>query len=100
MASSAAFVGLCVLAAASTPEKFYKGRSQEKTLLHRPEFFLLRSPLDGAGSVLTARTRCSVAGQYRPAVGVFSTSGFHRFFATKPVSSGTSKAEPRSIWRP
>jgi len=26
--------------------RFYKGRSQEKTLLHRPEFFLLRSPLD------------------------------------------------------
>jgi hypothetical protein len=65
-----------------------------------PEFFLLRSPLDGAGSVLTARTRCSVAGQYRPAVGVFSTSGFHRFFATKPVSSDTHKAERGQIWRP
>jgi hypothetical protein len=26
--------------------RFYKGRSQEKTLLHWPEFFLLRSPLD------------------------------------------------------
>jgi hypothetical protein len=28
-----------------------------------------------------------------PAFGVFSTSGFHRFFATKPVSSETSKPE-------
>jgi hypothetical protein len=25
--------------------KFYKGRSQEKTLPRRPEFFLLRSPI-------------------------------------------------------
>ena len=73
--------------------KFYKSRSQEKTLLRRPEFFLLRSPPDRARSVLTYRSMCPVAGQYRPAVGVFSTSGFHRFFATKPVSSETSKAE-------
>src|SRR5713226_4293055 len=78
------------------PDKFYKGRSQEKTLLHRPDFFLLRSPLDGAGFVLTVRTMCSVAGRVGPAVGVFSTSDFHRFFATKPVSSETSKAERRS----
>jgi hypothetical protein len=28
-----------------------------------------------------------------PVVWVFSTSGFHRFLATKPVSSETSKAE-------
>ena len=48
---------------------------------------------EGAEYVLTARTRCSVAGQYGPAVWVFSTSGFHRFFATKPVSSETNKAE-------
>jgi hypothetical protein len=27
------------------PEKFYKGRSQEKTQLQRLEFFLLRSPI-------------------------------------------------------
>jgi hypothetical protein len=79
-----------------TPGKFYKGRSQEKTPRQRLAVFLLRSPLDGAGSVLTTRTRCSVAGQCGPAVGVFSTSGFHRFFATKPISSETSKAERRS----
>jgi hypothetical protein len=34
---------------------------------------------------------CSVAGRVRPAIWGFSTSGFHRFFATKPVSSETSK---------
>jgi hypothetical protein len=84
----------------SSLDKFYKGGSQEKTLLLRPEFFLLPSPLDRAGSVLTARTRCSVAGQYRPAVGVFSTSGFHRFLATKPVRSETHQAERGQIWRP
>src|SRR6266481_4333387 len=72
---------------------FYKGRSQEKTHLLRLEFFLLRSPLDGTRSVLTYRTMCSVAGRSGPAVWVFSTSGFHRFLATKPVSSETSKAE-------
>src|ERR1035438_3372775 len=72
---------------------FYKGRSQEKTHLLRLEFFLLLSPLDRARFVLTYRARCSVAGPCDPAVWVFSISGFHRFFATKPVSSETNKAE-------
>ena len=81
---------------ASSPDKFYKGRSQEKTRPLRLEFFLLLSPLDRARSVLTYRAMCSVAGHYGPAVWVSSTSGFHRFFATKPVSSETSKAERRS----
>src|ERR1022692_4937621 len=39
---------------------------------------------------------CSVAGHCSPAIGGFSRSGFHRLFATKPVCSETSKAEPRS----
>jgi hypothetical protein len=76
-----------------TPDKFYKGRSQEKTHLLELEIFLLRSPCDRARSVLTYRAMCSVAGHFGPAMWVFSTSGFHRFFATKPVSSETSKAE-------
>ena len=59
----------------------------------RLEFFLLLSPRDGAGSVLTARTKCSVAGHCGPAVWVFSFSGFHHFFATMPVSSETNKAD-------
>ena len=65
---------------------FYKGRSQEKTHLLRLKFFLLLSPLDRARSVLLFRALRSVAGQCNPVVWVFSTSGFHRFLATKPVS--------------
>jgi hypothetical protein len=51
-----------------TPDKFYKRRSQEKTLQRWLELFLLLSPLDGAGSVLTARARCSVAGHCGPVI--------------------------------
>jgi len=43
--------------------------------------------------VLAFRAMCSVAELRGPAVWGFSTSGFHRLFATKPVSSETSKAE-------
>src|SRR5260370_41216287 len=75
---------------------FYKGRSQEKTPLQRLEFFLLRSPRNVAGSVLIFRARCSVCELGSPAVWVFSVSGFHRLFATKPVSSETNKAERQS----
>jgi hypothetical protein len=82
------------------PGLFYKRRSQEKTPLRWLEVFLLRSPHGGAGSVLIARTKCSVAVHFCPAIWVFSTSSFHRFFATKPVSSETSKAERGQIWRP
>src|SRR6266403_1414301 len=39
---------------------------------------------------------CSVVGHGGPAVGIFSNSSFHRFLATKPVSSETSQAERRS----
>src|SRR5476651_2392569 len=41
---------------------------------------------------------CSVAGRVAPAIGVFSTSGFHHFCATKPVRSETSKAERGQIY--
>jgi len=83
-----------------TPDKFYKRGSQEKTLLQQLEFFLLLSPLDRARFVLTYRAMCSVAGQGDPVDWVFSTSGFHRFFATKPVSSETSKQNGGQVWRP
>src|ERR1700719_1040905 len=76
-----------------SPVKFYKGRSQEKTHLLRLEFFLLPSPPDRARFVLTDRTLCSVVGHGDPVVWVFSTSGFHHFFATKPVRSETNEAE-------
>jgi len=78
------------------PDKFYKGRSQEKKRPLRLEISLLRSPIDQARSVPIFRTMCSVAGRVRPAIWDSSTSGFHRFFAMKPVSSETSKAERRS----
>jgi hypothetical protein len=73
------------------PDKFYKGGSQEKTHLLRPEFSLLPSPLDRVRSVLNFRAMNSGAGHDDPAVWVFSISGFHRFLATKPVCSETSK---------
>jgi hypothetical protein len=41
--------------------------------------------------VLNCRAMCSVAGYFAPAIWVFSISGFHRFIATKPVGSETSK---------
>src|ERR1700687_4052355 len=74
-----------------SPDKFYKGGSQEETLLLRPEFFLLPNPHDRARSVLNCRAMDSGAGHGGPAVWIFSTSGFHRLFATKPISSETSK---------
>jgi arylsulfatase A-like enzyme len=46
---------------------FYIERNQVKKLLSWLKLFLLLSPADGAGSVLTARTRCSVAGHCSPA---------------------------------
>jgi hypothetical protein len=69
-----------------------RDRSQEKTHLLRPEFFLLLSPFDRARLVLTHRSICSVSRPCDPAVWVFTVSGFHRFFATKPFSSETSKS--------
>src|SRR5712664_351149 len=58
------------------PDKFYEGRSQEKTHLPRLEFFLLRSPLDRARSVLTYRAICSVTGQCDPVDWVFLCQRF------------------------
>jgi len=43
-----------------------------------------------------SHTMCSIVGHLDPAIGVSSTSGFDRLFVAKPVSSETSKAEPRS----
>jgi hypothetical protein len=65
----------------TSPDLFYKKESQEKTLLHRPDFFLVRSPLDGAGSVLNCRAMYSVAGHLCTVIWVLSTSGFHCLIA-------------------
>jgi hypothetical protein len=77
-----------------------KGEVKKKHPPQRPDFFLLRSPHDGAGSVLNFRAKYSVAGRVAPAIWVFSTSGFHHIFTTKPVRSETSKAERGQMWRP
>jgi hypothetical protein len=53
----------------SSPDKFYKKGSQEKTVPHRPELFLLLR-LDRASSVLTDRAMCSVAAPCDPVVWV------------------------------
>lgn len=42
---------------------------------------------------MTVRAMGSVAGYCDPALRGFSTGGFHRFFATKPVSSLNQQAE-------
>src|ERR1700674_4169885 len=67
------------------PDKFCKGRSQEKIHILRLEFFLLPSPPVRARSVLNCRAMYSGGGHCDPAVWIFSNSGFHCFFAAKPV---------------
>ena len=87
-----------------SPEKFYKGGSQEKTLLLWPEFFLLPSPLDRARSVLNCRAMDSGAGHGGPAVWIFSTSGFHRVVRDEAYSFRNQQAirwsggDHSSIW--
>src|SRR2546427_6758275 len=49
-----------------TPEKFYKGGSQEETQSHRREFFLLPNPRDRARSVLSCPATGSGAGRGSP----------------------------------
>src|SRR5579864_8596525 len=74
------------------PDKFYKGGSQEKTLLRRPEFFLLPSPYDRA-RVLICRAIDSVCSAQWPSDLGFFYQRFSSPVATKPISSETRKAE-------
>ena len=74
------------------PGKFYKGGSQEKTLLLRPEFFLLPSPRERA-RVLTNRTMVSACRTQCPSDLGFFYQRFSSPIATKPISSETRKAE-------
>jgi hypothetical protein len=76
-----------------SPVKFYKGGSQEKTLLRRPEFFLLPSPGDRARAVLTFRAIDSACGARWPSDLGFFYQRFSSPVATKPISSETRKAE-------
>jgi len=75
-----------------SPGKFYKGGSQEKTLLPRPEFFLLPSPRERA-RVRTCRAMGSVCRAQGPSDLGFFYQRFSLPFATKPISSETRKAE-------
>ena len=76
-----------------SPEKFYKGRSQEKTHSLRLGFFLLRSPPDRAKSVLTFRAMGSVSRDCAPVVWVFSTSGFSSLVRDEACQFRNQKAE-------
>ena len=74
------------------PVKFYKGGSQEKTLLLPPEFFLLPSPRERA-RVLSCRCMVSVCRAQCPRDLGFFYQRFSSPIATKPISSETRKAE-------
>jgi hypothetical protein len=63
---------------AGLPDKFYKGGSQEKTLLLWPEFFLLPSPVIERDGSDRPRHELGVFDRCEPAIRVFPTSGFHR----------------------
>src|SRR3974390_2169897 len=76
-----------------SPDKFYKG-SQEENTSPTAGFFLNVQPAPLSRVVLGFRSIDSERYEYSyVAVCFFSTSGFHHFFVTKPVSSETSKAE-------
>src|ERR1700756_4633925 len=75
----------------SVIKMFYRGGSQEKTPLPSLEFLLLPAPCIGTGSVLTGRSVPGIAEHLGPVLSIFSPSGFHRLFATKPVRSETHK---------
>ena len=74
----------------STPDKFHKG-SQEKKHFSCGRSFSCVQPAPLSRFVLAFRSVSS--GRYVVAVAllVFSPSGFHHFFATKPVRSETNK---------
>src|SRR5579862_1358202 len=66
------------------PDKFYKGGSQEKTRLLRPEFFLLPSPRDRARAVPPCRAMGSVCRALWPSGSGFLYQRFSSPIATKP----------------
>ena len=56
---------------------------------------MLPAPRIGAASVLTGRSAQGIAERLGPVLSIFSPSGFHRLFATKPVRSETHKQAER-----
>lgn len=61
---------------------------------------MVRSPRERAWSVLIDRTVHSVAAYCDAAIWGFSTSGFHRLFATKPAVSETKENVGQDQRRP
>src|SRR5580704_10932747 len=80
----------------ATPDQFYKGRSQEKTLLPRLEVFLLLSPYDRARVVRTyrpcARLRGTVAQRFGFSLpAVFIASWQRSLSVPKPAKQNVVK---------
>jgi hypothetical protein len=75
-----------------TPDQFHKG-SQEKNTFPVAGVFLAVQP--APWSRIVSAFRSADSGRYDIGVAllVFSTSGFHRFLATKPVRSETNKQQ-------
>src|SRR5712691_6952587 len=73
------------------PEKFYKRRSQEKHPSLGRTFSCSPAPLIEQEWFWPSAPWTRFVAQPGRAVGVFSPSGFHRIFATRPVSSETRK---------
>jgi hypothetical protein len=73
------------------PGKFYKGESQEKYLAHGRMFSCFPARMIEQDFCSSFRSRCSVCcASSRSGFG-FHSQQFHRFFATRPVCSETSK---------
>jgi hypothetical protein len=71
--------------------KFYKRGSQEKYLSRGRIFSCSPAPLIEQGLFWPSAPWTRFVAQPGTAVWGFSPSGFHRLFATKPVSSETDK---------
>ena len=71
--------------------KFYKRKSQEKHFTLRRKFSDFPACLIERGCFLPSAPWTRFGAQPITAVWIFSPSGFHRVFATKPVRSETDK---------
>src|ERR1035437_149342 len=72
-------------------DKFYKRKSQEKHFALRRKFSDFPACLIERGCFLLSAPWTRYVAQPITAVWIFSVSGFHRMFSTKPVNSETHK---------
>jgi hypothetical protein len=76
------------------PDKFHKGSQGKNTFpVAGVGVFLAVQPAPWSRIVLAFRSVSSGRYAIPVALLVFSASGFHRFFTTKPVSSETNKQQ-------